>query len=55
MRTTNQLTNQKEETNLFARLENARLLSSEMLLVKGGDADGDVNHGGSDDQEDGFN
>ena len=53
MKTTNQEQMTEDRINLI--FENDVLNTREMLRIKGGDADDDVNHGGSDDQEDGFN
>ncbi|MEF8984967.1 MAG: hypothetical protein V5A51_10295 [Bacteroidales bacterium] len=56
MKTTNHFTDQKKENNYMNHLENYSLQVSQMLLIKGGDAnDTDDTSGGSDDQQDGFN
>ena len=56
MKTTNQFTDQKNESNRLYQLENNRLSIEQMLLIKGGDVNDTENtSGGSDDQEDGFN
>ena len=56
MKTTNQFTDQKKESNRLFQLENNQLPVDQMLLIKGGDVnDTEDTSGGSDDQEDGFN